>query len=398
MIDFELTEEHKMVQEMVRDFAAKEIAPTIAEHDREERCDRSLVDKMAELGLLGGPIPEKYGGAGLDYISFGLTCEELEYVDSSARTSLAVHVGLNSLGILTWGTEEQKQRFLVPQARGERLAGFALTEPDSGSDVAGMRTRAIRDGGYYILNGEKTWISLADIADQFLVFAYTDREAGYRGISAFVVERERPGFSSSSIHGKLGQRASNTGSLVFEDCRVPVENRIGEEGEGFKIAMSCLDNGRYAVAAGLTGLIRACLDASVAYAKERKAFGVPLGRHQLIKEKIAEMAAAVDIARLLYLRVGWMKNKGLRNTREASLAKWYNSMLAEKAAYDAVQIHGAYGYCDEYPVERFFRNAKGSGIYEGTHEIHKLIQADYALGYRQDRPPRCMLPPFRPAH
>lgn len=289
----------------------------------------------------------------------------------------------------------QKQRFLVPQARGERLAGFALTEPDSGSDVAGMRARAIRDGNYYILNGEKTWISLADIADQFLVFAYTDRDAGYRGISAFVVERESPGFSSSSIHGKLGQRASNTGSLIFEDCRVPVENRIGEAGEGFKIAMSSLDNGRYAVAAGLTGLIRASLDASVTYAKERKTFGVPLGQHQLIKEMIAEMAAAVDIARLLYLWVGWMKNKGLRNTREASLAKWYVSTLAEKAAYNAVQIHGAYGFSDEYPVQRFFRNAKGSGIYEGTHEIHKLIQADYALGYRKDKPLRCTLPPFQ---
>ncbi len=392
MINFELTEEQKMVRDMVRDFASKEIQPHIAENDEKGVYDAALPGKMADLGLLGGPIPEKYGGAGLDYISWGLTCDELEYVDTSARTIVSVHVGLIALTVLSWGNDEQKQRFVVPMARGEKLGCFGLTEPGSGSDVAGMQSTAVRKDGGYVLNGEKMWISLADLAHVALYFAYTDREKKARGISAFLVERGTPGFSSASIHGKMGVRAGNTGSVALMDCPVPPENLLGQEGEGFTIAMFALDQGRYGVAAGAAGAIRACLDLSVNYANERMAFGQRIGEFQLVKHMIADMAASAEVARLLYYQAGWLKNKGLPSSRETSLAKWYNTMAAEKAARDAVQVHGSYGYSNEYPVERIYRNVRGSTILEGTNEVHTMIQSDFALGYRQQRPTRCTLP------
>ncbi len=395
-MDFALSEEHEMVRKMVREFALREIAPTIKENDRAQTFDRSLLSKMAEQGLLGICIPVKYGGAGMDYISLGLACEELERVDTSARVILSVHVALNSLTLLQWGTEEQKREYLVPQARGERIATYALTEPNAGSDAAAIQTTARRDGDSYILNGEKMWISLADVADNFLVIAYTDKSQRHRGISAFIVEREFPGVTTATIHGKLGIRAGNTGSISLQDVRVPAKNLLGQEGEGFKIAMSALDNGRYTVACGAVGLIQACLDASVRYAKERMTFGVPIGQHQLVQEMIAKMVQRLEAGRLLCYRAGWMKNQGLRNTRETSLAKWYACDAAFESAADAVQIHGAYGYSDEYDVERYLRNAKGAVIYEGTREIHELIQAQYALGYREDRPLRCELPAYDP--
>ena len=303
-------------------------------------------------------------------------------------------MALNSLAILQWGTEEQKQRWLVPQARGEKIACFGLTEPDAGSDVRNMRSRAVRKGDVYILNGEKMWITLADVADHFLVFAKTDPEAGHRGISAFLLERGMKGLKTGTIHGKMGARASNTGFIVMEDVEVSVENRLGEEGEGFKIAMSALDNGRYTVAAGATGVIRACLEESVAYAKQRVAFGRPIAEYQLVQQMIANMQQRLDIATLLTYRAGWMKNQGLRNTRETSLAKWYATEAAFASANEAIQIHGAYGYSNEYNVERYLRNAKGAVIYEGTSQIHTLLQAQYALGYRVDKPLRCELPPY----
>ncbi|MBC7237442.1 MAG: acyl-CoA dehydrogenase family protein, partial [Chloroflexi bacterium] len=253
-----------------------------------------------------------------------------------------------------------------------------------------------RDGNRYILNGEKMWISLADVADQFLIFAYTDKSQRHRGITAFIVEREFPGVETATIHGKLGVRAGNTGSISLQDVPVPVENRLGEEGEGFKIAMSALDNGRYTVAWGAVGLIRACLEASVRYANERQAFGVPIGQHQLVQQMIARMVQRRDIGELLCLKAGWLKNQGIRNTREVSLAKWYCCDAAFESAADAVQIYGAYGYSDEYDVERYLRNSKGAVIYEGTREIHTIMQAQYALGYREDRPLRCELPAYDP--
>ncbi len=310
MLDFTLTEEQEMVRKMVRDFALKEIAPHARENDEKQQFDTSLIPKMADLGLLGAPIPQKYGGAGMDYICFGLICEALEYADSSARTIVSVHIGLNSLTLYTWGSEEQKQRFLVPQARGEKIGCFALTEPNAGSDVLGMQATARRDGDHYVLNGEKMWISLGDVADHFLVFAYTDREKKARGVSAFVVERGTPGLSTSPIHGKMGLRASDAASVWW--------------------------------------------------------------------------------------KVGWMKNNGIPHTREASLAKWYATEGAVRAAHNAIQVHGGYGYSNEYPVERFFRNARAQILYEGTSQIHTLMQADFALGYRTYKAPRCTLPPYRP--
>jgi glutaryl-CoA dehydrogenase (non-decarboxylating) len=397
-MDFTLADHQLAAQRLVRDFARTEVAPRIRELDRAQRFDRSILEAMGRLGILGLCIPERYGGAGMDYISLGLACEELEYVDTSLRVILSVHLALNSLTLLAWGTEDQRRRFLVPQARGEKIAAYGLTEPAAGSDAVGIQATAVRDGRHYVLTGEKTWMSLADVADHFLVFAWTDparqRQRDHRGMSAFVVSREMRGVRTSTIHGKLGIRAGNTGILVLDEVRVPEDHRIGEEGEGFRIAMFALDQGRYTVAAGATGLIRACLDSSVRYARERRAFGRPIGEHQLVKEMIARMARDYEVSRLLYLRAGWMKNQGLRNTRETSLAKWYATVASEQAASDAVEIHGAYGYSDEYPVERFYRNAKGAVIYEGTREIHTLLQADYALGYREDRPLRVSLPPW----
>ena len=395
-MDFSLTPEHEMARRMVREFAEREAAPTIKEYDRTHRVNPDILPRMAELGLLGICIPTRYGGAGMDYICLGLACEELERVDTSLRVVMSVHVGLNSLGLLQWGTEEQKRRWLVPQARGERYAAYALTEPGAGSDVAAMAATARREGDVYVLNGEKMWISLATVAHNFLVFAKTDPRADppHRGVSTFIVEREMAGVTTGDIHGKLGVRAGSTGWINLADVEAPVENRLGEEGEGFKIAMSCLDNGRYTVAAGATGLIRACLEASVKYARERCTFGQEIGQHQLIQQMIARMARDYEMARLLYLQVGWLKNQGRRNTRETSLAKWFATEASFAAASDAVQIHGAYGYSDEYDVERYLRNAKGACIYEGTSQIHELIQAQYALGYREDRPLRCELPGY----
>jgi glutaryl-CoA dehydrogenase (non-decarboxylating) len=395
-MEFGFTAEHEMTRKMVRDFALREIAPTIKENDRAQTFDRSLLPKMAAQGLLGICIPVKYGGAGMDYISLGIACEELERVDTSARVILSVHVGLNSMTLLQWATEEQKQQYLVPQAMGERIATFGLTEPNAGSDVAGIQTTARRDGDAYVLNGEKMWISLADVADHFLIFAYTDKAEKHHGISAFIVEREFPGVETGTIHGKMGIRAGNTGFVSLQDVRVPEGNLLGREGEGFKIAMSALDGGRFTVACGAVGLTQACIDASIRYANERHTFGVPIGQHQLVQQMIAHMVQRVEAGRLLCLRAGWMKNQGLRNTRETSMAKWFACDASFEAASDAVEIHGAYGYSDEYDVERYLRNSKGAVIYEGTREIHQLMQGQYALGYREDRPLRCELPAYDP--
>jgi glutaryl-CoA dehydrogenase (non-decarboxylating) len=396
MLNFSLTEEHESVARMVRDFATREVYPTIKEYDRKQEMNPAVLPRMAELGILGINIPVRYGGQGFDYVTLGLVCEELERIDSTLRVIMSVHMGLNSMGVLQWGTEEQKERFLAPQARGERYAGFCLTEPDAGSDVAAMRSSARRDGDDYILNGEKMWISLATKAHHFLWFAKTDPGArpAHEGITAFMVEQDMAGVSSGDIHGKLGMRAGSTGWVNCSDVRVPAANRIGAEGEGFKIAMSCLDNGRYTVAAGATGLIRASLDASIKYAQERHTFGKPIARHQLVQQKIAWMQQWYDCARLLYLRAGWLKNEGRRNTRETSMAKWYATDMSFKAAHEAIQVHGAYGFSDEYDVERYLRNSRGAIIYEGTSEIHQLMQAGYALGERQDRPLRCELPAY----
>ena len=400
-MNFDLSNEHRLLEQSVREWAGREVAPRIRELDREHRFDRGLFPQMAALGLLGICVPEEHGGAGMDYLCLGLASEELEYVDTSLRVILSVHVGLNSLTLLAWGSDDQKRRYLVPQAQGTRIATFGLTEPSAGSDARGIQTVAVRKGDRYLMTGEKIWISLADVADHFLVFAWTDLEKKKQrdpsGMSAFIVERAFRGFSSATLKEKWGILAGNTGSFKMDEVEVPRENLVGQEGEGFKIAMFALDQGRYTVAAGATGLIRACRDASVKYAKERKTFGVEIGSHQLVKEMIARMESDYQTSRLLWQRAGWLKNVGRRSTRETSLAKWMATVASERAAGDAVQIHGANGYSDEYPVGRFYRNCKGAVIYEGTREIHTIMQADYLLGYRTDKPTRCELPPYNGA-
>lgn len=395
-LNFDLNPEQRAAAESVRDFAAREVAPHIRENDAKGVFDRNILRGMAETGLLGISIPEQHGGAGLDYICLGLASEELEYVDTSLRVILSVHLGLNSLTLLSWGTEEQKERFLRPQAEGRAIGTYGLTEPDAGSDAVGIRATARREGGDYLLSGEKHWISLAEIADHFLVIAWTDPEKRKRrdhsGLSAFMVERGRDGLETGKMTHKWGIRAGNTGWFRMDGVRVPAANRVGEEGEGFKIAMFALDQGRFTVAAGATGLIRACRDQSVSWSKSRKAFGREIGNYQLVKQMIAHMERDYQVSRLLWLRAGELKNRGRRNTRETSLAKWVATVASERAASDAIQIHGSYGYSDEYPVGRFWRNSKGAVIYEGTREIHTLMQADYALGYRRDRPARVSLP------
>ncbi len=398
MIDIDLNEDHRAVESMVREFAASEVAPHVQENDRNKHFDRSVLAKMAELDILGICIPEEFGGAGMDYVSLGLACEELEYVDTSLRVIMSVHVGLNSLTLLSWGNDDQKERYLVPQSRGEKIATYGLTEPNAGSDAVGIQTTAVKKGDRYVLNGEKQWISLAEVADNFLVIAWTDLEKkknrDHSGLSAFIVERTVKGFESGSMTHKWGIKAGDTGWFKLTDVEVPEENVLGNEGEGFKIAMFALDQGRYTVAAGATGLIRACLDESVKWAKERQTFGKAIGEHQLVKQMIAHMVRDYECSRLLWLKAGVLKNQGRRNTKETSLAKWYSTVASERAGSDAIQIFGSYGYSDEYPVGRFWRNSKGAVIYEGTREIHTLMQADYALGYRRDKSTRVSLPKY----
>lgn len=399
MIDFELTEEHLALRKTVQEFCAGEIAPYIKEWDEKAHFERSVFDKMAALGLLGVCIPEQYGGAGFDYISLGIVCEELEACDTFLRVAMSVHVGLNSLSLYSWGTEEQKQKYLVPQAKGEKLATFGLTEPNAGSDVVGMRSYARRDGDDWILNGEKMWISLGDVADHFLFFCWTDTDKqkvrDHTGISCFIVERSMPGFSSGTLHGKLGIKAGNTGYFSLQDVRVPHANMLGNEGEGFKIAMFSLENGRYTVAAGATGVIKASRDASVAYANTREVQGQTIANFQLVKQKIAEMEADYEMAHLLWLKCGYLKNVGKPSAKAASLAKWQATIRSEKAASMAIEVHGANGYTNDYPVERYLRNCKAAVIYEGTRDIHTLMQADWALGLKREKAARVILPPYQ---
>src|SRR5699024_2490594 len=392
MMNFDFSEEQDLLRKTVRDFVDKEIMPHIADWDREGRFEPSIMKKLADLGLMGVCIPEEYGGSGMDYNALAIVCEELERGDTAFRTAVSVHTGLNSMALLQWGNEEQKKKYLIPQAKGEKVGAFGLTEPGAGSDVVALQSTATKEGNYYILNGQKTWISLCDIADHFLVFAYTDPEKKHYGISAFIVERTFEGFSSKATKGKLGIRAGNTGELFFDNMKVPKENLLGEEGEGFKIAMAALDNGRFTVAAGAVDQSMACMEASSDYCHERETVGKAFGKHQPVQRLIANMEAGFQTSRLLVYRAGDLKNKGVRNARETALAKWQATEFANNAANDAVQVHGAYGYSDEYPVERYLRNSKAPVIYEGTSEIHTIMQAEYVLDYRSDRKLNKMLP------
>jgi glutaryl-CoA dehydrogenase (non-decarboxylating) len=395
-MDLELTQEHLMAQKMVKDFAEKEVLPVIKEADHNAEPIPWVLKRMGELGILGICYPVRYGGQGMDYITLGLACEELEVVDTHLRVAMSVHTGLCSMTLFQWGTEEQKENFLTPLSKGTKLGCGAFTESGCGSDVAAVQTTAKRNGDYYILNGEKMWISLASKADYAMVVARTNPDANKlsAGLSSFIVDLHSEGVKTGDLHGKLGVRAGSTGWISFTDVKVPVANRIGEEGEGFKITMSGFDHGRYTVASGATGIIRAARDASVKYALDRRTFGKMIAEHQLIQQKIARMALDYEIARLLYLKVGWLKNKGERSTLATSYAKKFSTEASFDAANEAVQIHGAYGFSDEYDVERYLRNSKGAVIYEGSSEIQTLIQAGYALGMRDDKPLRCELPKY----
>src|SRR5215211_5320199 len=382
-MDLDLTDEQRLIQDTVRSFVDDRVLPVAVQNDIEHKLDLDLIAGMAELGILGIVIPPEYGGAGLDFVAEALACEEIERGEAAFRTLISVHVGLNSLSLLRYANEEQKQGWLVPQARGEKLACFGLTEPGAGSDVAAMRTTARREGDAYVLNGQKNWISYATVAEHALVFAKTDPGAKQKGISAFVLEKGTPGFTSRETEHKLGVWAGSTGELFFENVEVPAANLIGEEGQGFEIAMYSLDQGRFTVAAGACGVIRACLERSVEYARERETFGKPIGKNQFVQDMIAEMVLGYETSKLLVMQAAWMKNEGLRNTRETSLAKWHATESAFRAAHLAIQVHGAYGYSAEYGIERYFRNARAPIIYEGTTQLHKMMQAEHALGYRQ---------------
>src|ERR687887_1078077 len=349
-MNFELTDEQRLLQDTVRRFVDERILPNAVENDIEHRLDLDAIEGMAELGILGIVIPEEYGGSGLDFVCEALACEEIERGEAAFRTLISVHVGLNSLALLKYGTAEQHERWLAPQARGEKIACFGLTEPAAGSDVASMKTTARRNGDVYVLNGSKNWIPYANVADHALLFAKTDPSAKHKGISAFVVERGTAGFTTAETENKLGVWAGSTGELFFENVELPVENLIGEEGQGFEIAMYGLDHGRFTVAAGSCGVIRACLGRSVEYARERETFGEAVGRHQFVQDMIAEMVLGYETSKLLVMQAAWMKDEGRRNTRETSLAKWHATESAFEAAHDTIQIFGSYGYSAEYGI------------------------------------------------
>lgn len=381
-MDFDLTEEQGMIQEAIRKFAREEIAPVAGENDKKAQFPRNLFKKLADLGFMGTPIPEKYGGAGFDFISHALVAEEIGRVDSSLRGTYSVQVSLVELPILQFGTEDQKKKCLPKLTSGEWIGCFGLTEPDAGSDPSSMAATAAEEKDHFVLNGQKTWITNAGIADLAIIYAKTDKNAGAKGITAFLVEKGSKGFSTKDIHDKLGLRASNTGEIFLENCIVPKENVLGEVNKGFKVAMGTLDFGRHTVAAGCVGLAQGCIDLCKEYAKQRIQFGKPIASFQLIQQMIADMVVECEAGRLLVYRAGDLKNKGVPNTRETSIAKYYCSEMANRVAYKAIQIHGGYGFSGEYDVERFYRDARINTLYEGTSQIQQLIIGAYELGIR----------------
>jgi alkylation response protein AidB-like acyl-CoA dehydrogenase len=379
-VNLDLTDEQRLIREAARDFADREIVPRARENDRNERFDLELVKRLGEMGYLGAPVAERYGGRGLDYIGYGLVVEEIGRADSSARTVVSVQTSLVAGSIEQWGTEEQKTELLPKLCSGEWLGCFGLTEPGTGSDAASVATRATRKNGNWSISGSKMFISLGNHARVAMIFAQTDPEKKHRGIACFLVPTDRPGFSSQEIHGKLGLRASDTAELVLDEVEVPGDAILGEIGDGFKIAMSALDRGRYSVAAGCVGISQGCVNESVKYAKERHQFNRPVASFQLVQELIADMIVDTDAARLLVWRAGHLKDMGRPNTLETSIAKYHATEAAVRSANAAIQVHGGYGYIDEYPVERYMRDARVTTLYEGTSQIQKLIIGRHATG------------------
>ncbi|HET7701135.1 MAG TPA: acyl-CoA dehydrogenase family protein [Candidatus Limnocylindria bacterium] len=379
-MDFDLTAEQAEIRKLAHEFADREIAPGARERDRAERFPADVLKKMAPIGFLGGPVPEEYGGMGVDYIGHAIITEEIGRADSSVRTTLSVQISLVELTILRWGTEEQKRAWLPRLCSGEIIGCFGLTEPAVGSDATRLQATAKRDGTDWIINGRKMWISNGSVSKLALVFANADPSKGHKGITAFLIDREKSPYGSQGLHGKLGLRSSDSSELILENVRVPDSMRLGEVGEGFKIAMSALDSGRYSVAAGAVGTAQAAIDAAVTYATQRQAFGKPIAGHQLVQELIADMVVETEAARLLVWRAGDLKNKGRPNTRETSIAKLYASEIAQHVTDSAIQIHGGYGFSDEFPVERLWRDARVNRLYEGTTQIQKLIIGRFTTG------------------
>ena len=387
-MDFDFTEDQLLIQNAAREFARSEIAPIAAEFDASGEFPRATIRKAGELGFMGVEVPPQYGGSGLDAVSYVLIMEEIAAADAAHSTIVSVNNSLYCAGILEYGTEEQKQRFVLPVASGRAIGCYGLTESQSGSDAAAMRTRAVLspDGEHYVINGKKAWITSGPVADFMLLFAVTDPAKKSKGISAFLIDCSQPGFIRGKTEPKLGIRASATCEIEFADYRCPVENRLGDAGKGFAIAMSVLDLGRIGIAAQSVGIARAAYDAAVQYSRERKAFGEPIGAFQLIQQKIADMKCRLDAAHLLTLRAAWAKQqakaKGTRNTLDPSIAKLVASETAMFCAHAAVQIHGGMGYSKELPVERYFRDAKITEIYEGTSEVQRMVIARQETGLR----------------
>jgi alkylation response protein AidB-like acyl-CoA dehydrogenase len=370
---FKLSEEHEMIRKMVRDFAKKEVEPTAAERDEQERFDMDIFRKMADLGLLGIPWPEDYGGIGSDYLSYVIAVEELSRVCASTGVTLSAHTSLAGWPIYKFGTEEQKQKYLKPMALGEKIGAYGLTEPGSGSDAGGMRTNARLEGDHYVLNGAKIFITNGGIADIYIVFAVTDPTSKNKGTTAFIIEKEFEGFSVGKKERKLGIRSSPTTEIIFEECKVPKENVIGKIGEGFKIAMMTLDGGRNGIAAQAVGIAQGALDVAVTYAKQREQFGKPIAAQQGISFKLADMATNIEAARLLTYQAAWLESVGLPYGKESAMSKLFAGDTAMKVTTEAVQVFGGYGYTKDYPVERYMRDAKITQIYEGTQEIQRLV-------------------------
>jgi butyryl-CoA dehydrogenase len=380
MIDFELTDEQKLIRETARDFSDREVSPRARENDRNEHFDTELVQKMADIGFLGAIVPEEHGGRGADYLTYGLIVEEIGRNDSAMRTVISVVTSLVCSSIVRWGTEEQKQEWLPKLCSGEALGCFGLTEPDTGSDAANLKTRAEKIDGGWRINGGKMWISLGNYAKLAMIFAQTDPEKKHKGLACFLVPTDSDGFSSQEIHGKLGLKGSDTAELSLDGVEVPDGALMGEVGDGFKIAMSALDSGRYSVAAGCVGICQGSVDASVAYAKERTQFDRPIASFQLVQEMIADMVVQTEAARALVWRAGWLKDAGKPSTTETSIAKLYATEAADNCANNAIQVHGGSGYVDDYPVERYLRDARVTTLYEGTSQIQKLIIARSVTG------------------
>jgi butyryl-CoA dehydrogenase len=379
-VDFELSDEQKLIREAAREFAEREILPRARENDRAARFDRELASKLGEVGFLGAPAAEEYGGRGLDYIGYGLIAEEIGRADSSARTVVSVQTSLVAGSIEKWGDEAQKKKWLPRLCSGEALGCFGLTEPDTGSDAANLRTRATKTDDGWSISGQKMWISLGNHAELALIFAQTAPDKKHRGLACFLVPTASEGFTAQEIHGKLGLRASDTAEISLDEVAVGEEALLGEVGDGFKVAMSALENGRYSVAAGCVGICEGCVQSSVTYAKERQQFGVPLARFQLVQEMIADMILKRDASRMLVLRAGLLKDEGKPNSTETSVAKLYATESAVECANLAIQVHGGSGYVDDYPVERYLRDARVTTLYEGTSQIQKLIIGRAATG------------------